>query len=84
MRKKLVLVMLVLALLATVGFLSYQVYERNKAINNLQVQIFRTEFVLGMCTKANKGLQEKIQNQPAKEVSNLLMLEDGSPIKHRR
>ncbi len=72
MREKLVLIILFFALLTTMGFLSYQLYERNEAINSLQMQIFRTELVLGMCKKANQGLQEKIQNQPVKQISNLV------------
>jgi predicted negative regulator of RcsB-dependent stress response len=69
MREKLILILVVFALLATMGFLSYQVYERNQAINNLQMQILWTQIVLGMCKRTNEGLQEKI---PREQVSNLL------------
>ena len=69
MREKLILILVVFALLATMGFLSYQVYERNQAINILQMHILRTEVVLGMCKRVNEGLQEKLQG---KQVSNLL------------
>jgi hypothetical protein len=55
MREKLILILVVFALLATMGFLSYQVYERNQAINNLQMQILWTQIVLGMCKKTNEG-----------------------------
>ena len=75
MREKLILILVVFALLATMGFLSYQVYERNQAINILQMQILRTAIVLGMCKKANEGLQGKIQG---KEVSNILNYSSGS------
>lgn len=63
MREKLILVTVFVALLATVGFLSYQVYERDEAIHNLRMNVLKAEIVLGMCKKANKGLKEKIQNQ---------------------
>jgi hypothetical protein len=69
MREKLILILVVFALLATMGFLSYQVYERNQAINNLQKQILWTQIVLGMCKKTNEGLQKKTQGE---QVSNLL------------
>lgn len=69
MREKLILISVVFALLGTMGFLSYQVYERNQAINNLQQQILWTQIVLGVCKKTNEGLQQKIQREP---VSNLL------------
>ena len=72
MKEQLVLIILVFGLVAAMGFLSYQIYERNEAINNLQIQIFKTELVLGMCKKVNEGLQEKMHSQPGKQVNNLI------------
>ena len=64
MREKLIPVTVFVALLLTVGFLSYQVYERDEAIHNLQLSVLKTEIVLGMCQKTNRGLKENIQSQP--------------------
>ncbi len=63
--------MVFIALLATTGFLSYQVYDRDEAIHNLQMRAATAEIILGMCKKTNQGLKEKMQNQPAKQVRSV-------------
>jgi hypothetical protein len=70
MREKLILFTVFVALLVALGFLSYQVYERDKAIYDLQMSVSKAEIVLGLCKRANEGLKEKIeiQDQSRKQV----------------
>ncbi len=63
MRKKLILFTVFMALLVALGFVSYQVYERDKAIRSLQMSVLKAEIILGMCKKANEGLNGKIKNK---------------------
>ncbi len=71
MRAKLILIGVFSALLNALGFLSYQVYERDKAIHDLQVRVLKAEIVLGLCKRANEGLKEKVKNKEIVSADNL-------------
>jgi hypothetical protein len=71
MRAQLILIGIFSALLIAVGFLSYQVYERDKAIHDLRVSVLKAEIVLGLCKRANEGLKGKIRNKEIVSVNSL-------------
>jgi hypothetical protein len=71
MKEKFILVTVFSALLIALGFLSYQVYERDKTIRDLQMSVLKAEIILGMCKKANEGLKEKIKNKEIISANNL-------------